>query len=58
MYQCGHVVSYVAVAEIEPAINTVAHGIALAGYVTATAWLFRTRWIEARSQPPNRPDDD
>lgn len=57
LYQCCHVVSYVAVDEIEPGINTVAHGIALAGYLAATAWLFGTRWVEAKSQPPNSPDD-
>lgn len=58
LYQSGHVVSYVAIERIAPEANTLAHGFALAGYLLTAVWLFRTRWIEARDQPPNSPDGD
>ena len=57
-YQVAHVVLYVAIQQIGPEINVVVHGIALAGYLVAAAWLFRTRWIEAKDRPPSNPDDD
>ena len=57
-YQGVHIVSYVAIEQIGPELNVVVHGIALTGYLVAAAWLFRTRWIEAKDRPPSNPEDD
>ena len=50
-----HLVSYAAIHANWPEFNTVAHGIVLSLSMAAGMWLFRTRWMEAKSQPPNEP---
>lgn len=56
--QLLHVVFYATIHASRPEINTVAHGIVLLGYVVVAVWLFRVRWMEAKSRPPSNPDDD
>lgn len=57
-YQLLHVATYATIQVVRPEINFVMHVVALASYTSATAWLFRARWIEAKSRPPSDPDDD
>ena len=58
LYQCMHLWVYVTFHAIQPAINTVLHGVALALYLLTAAWLLKTRWIEARDHPPTNPADE
>lgn len=57
-FQLLHLVFYATIHASRPELNTRIHGVVLLGYVVTAAWLFRTRWMEAKSQPPKNPDDD